>query len=410
MRARRVRVPSLLGDMPGMGGAPEPPPEEPVRRRFLFAVPPVAGNVGPAAAVAAELTARGHRVTWTGPKARLEAVLPPGARVLHADGVEPPAATHALRGPAALRSLWEDVLVPLGHAMLPGVQAAIDRFRPDVVVSDQQILAAPVAARLRGLPWATLAPTSAEFTRPLAAFPAVEGWVRDLIGDFQDEHGIEDLIDLRFSDHLVLVFSTGALIGDVSFFPDHIAFVGPASHRALDTDFPWDALDDDRPLVPIWLGSHGTAGEPGRRFLRAAVQAAAGLDAQVVVAAPGKALGAVPDGVVARPRVPLAALLERSAAFVTNGGHTAVGEALTHGVPMVVAPVRDDQPVVAGQIEAAGAGVRLRLGRVTADDIRDALFDVLSDDAYRTAAGTVRDAFAEAGGAGAAADRLEKLT
>lgn len=38
-------------------------------------------------------------------------------------------------------------------------------------------------------------------------------------------------------------------------------------------------------------------------------------------------------------------------------------EALWHAVPLVVAPIRDDQPVVAGQVTDAGAGVRVRFGR-----------------------------------------------
>ena len=86
-----------------------------------------------------------------------------------------------LRGPAALRFLWRDVLMPLADTMLAGVHAAVDAFRPDVLVVDQQALAGAAVAELRGLPWATSATTSAELTDPLATMGKVGDWVQDQI-------------------------------------------------------------------------------------------------------------------------------------------------------------------------------------------------------------------------------------
>ncbi|WP_262402429.1 glycosyltransferase [Actinomadura sp. CNU-125] len=231
--------------------------------------------------------------------------------------------------------------------------------------------------------------------------------MRDQIADFQLDHGIEDLLDLRFSDHLVLVFSTGALIGDVSFFPDHFAFVGPAAGRPAATGaFPWEWLDG-RPAV---LVASGTPGDPAaERFLRAAADAVRGLDVQAVFVAPPGTVADPPPNVLVREHVPRSKLLERMSAVVGHGGCDIVGEALGGGLPMVLAPVRDDEPVIAGQVERAGAGIPVRFARVTPGELRTALGEILTDPAYRDAAGRVRDAFAAAGGAAAAADRLEKL-
>ncbi|MBE1537814.1 glycosyltransferase [Actinomadura algeriensis] len=404
-RARRVQVPSILGEQ---GIRAETP-----KRRFLFAVPPVARHVAPTVAVAAELAGRGHKVAWTGDRAALEPLLRAGSRIYSAGDDaftahlrETRAGRLRLRGPAALRSHWEDVVVPLGHAMLPGVDTAIDRFRPDALICDQQVLAGPVAARLRGLPWATAAATPAEFARPLAGTPLLERWVRDQIGDFQLDHGIEDLLDLRFSDHLVLVFSTGALLGDVSFFPDHFAFVGPVPGRSAAAAFPWERLDG-RPAVLFDLGTPD--GPDAERFLRVAADAVRGLDVQAVLAAPPGTVADPPPNVLVREHVPRAGLLERASAIVCRGGFDTVGEALGRGVPMVLAAARDDEPVVAGQVERAGAGVPVRFARGTSGELRTALGEVLTDPAYRDAAGRVRDSFAAAGGAAEAADRLEKL-
>ena len=399
--ARRVQVPSILGD-PGIQRARTP------ERRFLFAVPPLTGHIGPAAATAAELARRGHKIAWTGHRPSLEAALRPGARIFSA-GDDFGAVRDRwldLRGLDALRFLWEDFLVPLGHSMMPGVEQALDRFRPDVVVSDQRVLAAPVAARNREIPWATSAVSPAEFTRPLADLPEVEEEIRDHIGDFQFDHGIEDLLDLRFSDHLTLVYSTSALVGDTSFFPGHFAFVGPVPSRAVPCPFPWEWLDG-RPAVLVSLGRVG--GAPAGRFLRAAAEAVRGMDAQAVFAAPPELVAEAPPNVLVRERVPGPKLFERLSAVACHGGHRAVCEALSRGLPLVAAPVRDDQPVIARRVEAAGAGVAVGFGDADPDGLRDALATVLADGPHRAAAQDARASFASAGGAAEAADRLEKL-
>lgn len=183
--------------------------------RVLFVVPPLAGHVNPTVAVAAELTARGHQVAWTGPAEVLPSLLPARATLLPAGDRTGPGGYGTLhgrwrdlRGVAALRFLWEEALIPLAHAMLPGVAAAVDAYAPDVLVADQQALAGAVIARRRGLPWVTSATTTAEFTRPFAGFPKVGEWVTDRIAGFLTEAGAPADWDPRFSDRLVVVFST----------------------------------------------------------------------------------------------------------------------------------------------------------------------------------------------------------
>ncbi|GLZ13212.1 glycosyl transferase [Actinomadura sp. NBRC 104425] len=410
--------------MPPLGAVTAPTPGMSSTRhkakasRFLFAVPPLPGHITPTVAVAAELTRRGHRVAWVGPRTAVEPLVPRNARVYPAGDDtaarppgEPPDGPHI---PSALLSMWEDFIVPLGHAMMPGVETAIDRFRPDVVVSDQQVLAAPVAARLRGLPWATSAATPFEFTRPLRDAPDDEERIRELIGEFQLDHGIEDLLDPRFSDHLVLVFATGALIGDTSAFPDRFAFVGPVPPRPRGGDFPWEWLDG-RPAVLVTLGAGTGAGRDAAaaRFMRVAAEAVAAMDVRAVLAAPPDAVPEPPPNVLVRPDVPQPALLERMAAgraaVVCHGGHDAVCAGLAHGLPLVVAPIRHDQPVIARLVAEAGAGIAVGFGGARPVELRAALGAVLTDDVHRAAAARVRDSFAEAGGAAAAADRLEKL-
>lgn len=386
--------------------------------RFLFVVPPLAGHVNPTVSVGRELADRGHGVAWTGHPEVVPELIGTAATFLPvADAVPAPVLeavverSGGLRGPAALRFLWQDVLMPLAYTMVPGVERAVGAFGADVLVVDQQALAGAAVAELRGLPWATSATTSAELTDPLAGMGKVGAWVRALIRDFLRDAGLAPgaaaTVDPRFSPHLLLAFTTAALAGPLD-LGDHCAFVGPSTSARRDTTpFPWDWLRPGTPLVLVSLGTLNW--QDGERFFAEAVGALAAMDVQGVVVAPPDLVGEVPGNVLVRPRVPQLALLERAAAVVTHGGHNTVCEALAHALPLVVAPIRDDQPIVAEQVVAAGAGVRVRFGRVRAAGLRAALDEVMGDDSYRRAAGRVQASFASAGGAGAAADRLEAL-
>jgi UDP:flavonoid glycosyltransferase YjiC (YdhE family) len=107
--------------------------------------------------------------------------------------------------------------------------------------------------------------------------------------------------------------------------------------------------------------------------------------------------------------VPQLELLPHLDAVVCHAGHNTVCETLAHGLPLVVAPIRDDQPIIAQQVVDAGAGIRLKYGRVTSDEIFEALVAVLETPSYRQAALRIQASFRAAGGPSAAADRLESL-
>ncbi|HZD15299.1 MAG TPA: nucleotide disphospho-sugar-binding domain-containing protein, partial [Pseudonocardiaceae bacterium] len=386
--------------------------------RFLFVVPPLAGHTFPTVAVGQELADRGHKVAWAAHAETVGPLLPPGARLIPvaADfGAETLAQLRrrslGLRGAAAFRFLWADFLIPLAVSMLPGVAAAVDEFRPDVLVSDQQALAGALIARRRRLPWATSATTSAELTDQFATMPKLGGWARQCLAALQHDVGLSDSVDLRFSDHLVLAFTTEALVGPLGAVPGHYVFVGPSiGARAGTASFPWDWLNPDRRHMLVSLGTVNPAA--GRRFFATAVEAVAPLAdrLQVVLVAPPDLVDPPPNHVLVREFVPQLDLLTYLQVVISHAGHNTVCEALAYGVPLVVAPIRDDQPVIAEQVVDAGAGVRVHFGRVGASELRNAITTVLDDPSYRAAAQRVQTSFRTAGGAVAAADHLEKLT
>ncbi len=385
--------------------------------RFLFVVPPLHGHINPTISVGQALRDRGHTVAWAGypdPAASLltgEADLLPVFEALPSDILQDlEGKSRSLRGASALHFLWENFQLPLARAMVEGVERAVDLFEPDVLVADQQALAGAVVARRRGLHWATSATTTAELTDLFARLPRIREWIEQALVDLQREFGVPaeamEKGDLRFSEQLVLVFSTPELVGWPK-FPAEYAFVGPSMvGRPQREPFPWEWLDE-RPRVLVSLGTVNA--EMGQRFYAAVLEAFKRPDRQVILVAPPLLVGPTPEHILVRDRVPQLALLQRVDAVVCHGGHNTVCESLARGLPLVVCPIKDDQPVIADQVAKSGAGVRVRFGRIRPAALESAVDDVLQNPAYRLAAEHIGASFRKAGGELQAARRLEAL-
>jgi MGT family glycosyltransferase len=242
---------------------------------------------------------------------------------------------------------------------------------------------------------------------PLADLPKVQEWSDAQLRTLEREAELEPAQPPDLSPALVIVLSTAALVGPAERYPAHYRFVGPSiADRPDPTPFPWDALREG-PRVFVSLGT--VSAERGAPFHATVAQALGGEPLQVILAAPSAHLPEPPANFIVRERVPQLAILPHVNAVVSHGGHNTVCESLAHGVPLVVTPIRDDQPVVANQVVAAGAGLRLRFGRLGAQALRDAVRRVLDEPTFREAAARVRASFESAGGAREAARLLEEL-
>jgi UDP:flavonoid glycosyltransferase YjiC (YdhE family) len=386
--------------------------------RFLFVFPPFVGHVNPALGVAEALQERGHAVAWVTHEAVIGDVLR-DAQVYPAGDdfldyiVEHLPERDRLKGLAGVKFLWEKVLVPLGLAMADPVRAAVDDFRPDVIVADQQAFAGAVIAVERGLPWAGSACGTAELMDPAMTMPKVAAWFDRQIEVMLHEMGKADLaatgFDPRFSPQLLIQYSTPELVGVITRDVPSVAFVGPSLPRwAEETPFPWEWLDRHERNVLVSMGTLSQGSTV--RFLGTVLDAVADRPYGVVLVGDAGLLDhAVPDNVLVVPFVPQLSLLPRIDAVLAHGGHNTTVGALSEGVPLVLAPIRDDQPVLADQLARSGAGLRVNFNRAKAADIAAALDAVLDDPSFRDTAQRIGDAFARAGGPPRAAELLEGL-
>jgi UDP:flavonoid glycosyltransferase YjiC (YdhE family) len=104
--------------------------------------------------------------------------------------------------------------------------------------------------------------------------------------------------------------------------------------------------------------------------------------------------------------VPPGPILKRAACAVTHGGAGITQKALAAGVPVCAVPFGRDQFEVARRVEVADAGARLPAVRLTPERLRRQVRLAMTK---RPGAQRIADAFAAAGGPGAAVDVLEEL-
>jgi zeaxanthin glucosyltransferase len=376
--------------------------------RFLFVIVPVVARLWPAVAIGDALAARGHDVTWCGPESVLRPLVGPDATIFPTGKRSYREIPHV--GMAAVQGLWDEYVLPLNRFIQRPVDRAVAEYQPDVVVADQYALAGALAAYKHGTAWASLCAGILELTPP-AADPGLQEWVRSKLARAWETAGLpaDDGIDLRFSPYLVIATTARALTGTAP-MPEHCVLVGAAlGSRRTDPSFSWDWLDPGRRHVLVTAGTlsahlvHGFAAR-----MMSALEPMAG-QLQAVLNAAADTMPDPPPHVLVAPRVPMLDLMPRLDAVVCQAGQSTVNEALVHGVPLIVAPIRLHEQTVAEQVTRAGAGIAVSFSAATPAQLAAAVTAVLDEPGYRASARRISEEFSAAGGAGAAAAHLIAL-
>lgn len=380
--------------------------------RFLFAVVPLVAHVWPAVAIGDALTAAGHDVAWCGSESDLRPLVGPDVTIY-------PTGKRSFRQPThmgmdAVREVWDEYLMPFNRFLQDPVESAVVEHKPDVVLADQYALAGALAAHRHGVRWATLCAGVMELTPP--AEPGLQEWIGSKLALVWEKAGlpVDDGLDLRFSPYLVVGTTTQGLTG-LAALPQHWVLAGAVlGPRRTDPGFDWDWWDPGQRHVLVTAGTvsaHLEAAHLVRGFfgrMTVALEPLAGR-VQAVFNVAADAVPDPPPHVLVSPRVPMLELMPRLDAVVCQAGQSTVNEALVHGVPLVVAPIRLAEPLTAEHVTRSGAGIAVSFAEATPEQLTTAVTAVLDEPGYRAQARRLGEEFAAAGGTGAAAARLAAL-
>jgi MGT family glycosyltransferase len=391
--------------------------------RILLASSPEKGHTNPLSGLALALRAAGHHVGWLAVPEASPQLRRLGIEVLELGGQGPGLVTggealaRLVRDREALRAWIRGLLLDAVPAQLGPARAALERFAPDVVATDGMLYAVVIAAEELGVPWAGISSALTLLEPPGLDFDLIRN-VRALGADraaLFAAHGLHPAFRTCecLSPRLNVVFATEALVGEDAAVPGATWLVGPslpAGLRGDEPDFPWDRLSPAKPLVYVSFGSQ-ISWQP--ELFRSVAEAAAPLGVTLVLSAgelcASGFCASLPGDVVAVPYAPQLALLPRAAAFVSHGGANSVMEALAHGVPLLLLPICNDQPVQAHFLGRAGAGLTIDPSQATPERLRAALQRLLSDGPERAAARRVQASYRSRDGAAEAARRVAAL-
>ncbi|MBC9730664.1 nucleotide disphospho-sugar-binding domain-containing protein [Streptomyces sp. TRM68367] len=367
---------------------------------FLLAPYPLHGHVFPMAALAAELTDRGHRVT--------AAISPPFAEPFREAGctvaeveIEPRAGASAPGEPASLRQAREARRRAARERERLAARLADEAGRAgaEVVVADAMAPWGADAAHTAGIRHAALCATYALNEEVILADVARRAAARSvrLLRRSRLLRLHPAVRGPAARAPLVLVNSVPELQPEYASFDDRHHFVGPLRPAVADrgdpADLPWDRIEKG----PTLYVSTGTFSTRGAEFFRRVAEAFDGTEWYVVMATSHTdpaALGPLPGNVTARRHVPQSAVLEHADVFLSHAGMNSALEALVLGVPMVLVPSFWDQRTIARRLVELGAGVRVDPD-VAAGELRTAVTSLAADPRARAA---VRELSARASG------------
>jgi MGT family glycosyltransferase len=171
-------------------------------------------------------------------------------------------------------------------------------------------------------------------------------------------------------------------------FPMHnrrpnLRFVGPILPKSKDLMETVPRLDDSKPVVFVTQGT--LANFDFNQLVNPALAGLAGEAVQVVVTAGGGPVEAIvgSGNSIVEPYIPYELILPKTSVFVTNGGYNGVQQALSYGVPVVSAGATEDKPQVGARVSWSGAGIDLKTGAPTPEQINHAVSQILRDPNYR---------------------------
>ncbi|HET9153656.1 MAG TPA: nucleotide disphospho-sugar-binding domain-containing protein [Solirubrobacterales bacterium] len=403
--------------------------------RFLAYTNPLLGHLYPIVPTLLELRRRGHEVVLCTGSQAADGVKQPGLRVRPVD----PALERIenddwkARTPVGAQKRDVENLVRRARLEVPDLERAIEAERPQALLVDVTAFGASAVAERSGLPWAHAvhfpAPVPSRDVPPygLGLPPRHDavGRVRDAVArrlvlgllertilprvnELRSAVGLRPLADA--TDYfgcvapLVLYYSAEPFEYPRSDWPPSFRLVGPGAWDPPAESLAW--LDDvDRPLVLVTCSSDF---QNDGKLLDVALAGLADEDVFVVATTAGVDPGGFRTPANARVEryLPHGPLLERAACVVCHAGMGITQKALAAGVPVCAVPFGRDQFEVARRVQVAAAGVMLPKGKLSPKRLRRAVREAISN---RAGATRVAAGFSAAGGAGAAADALEKL-
>jgi zeaxanthin glucosyltransferase len=180
-------------------------------------------------------------------------------------------------------------------------------------------------------------------------------------------------------------------------------------------EFPWESIGAQQRLIYCSLGSQSYLYANSTQVLQTLIAAVARRrdDWQMVLAVGShlnpEDFAPLPPNVIAVRSAPQLAMLKRAALMITHGGLNTIKECILLGVPMVVLPMKRDQPRNAARVAYHGIGVMGNMQFITVEQAGALVEQVENAPAFKEKVEAMRKIFVEREEAGRAVQVVESL-
>lgn len=263
----------------------------------------------------------------------------------------------------------------------PEIESVIEKARPDLLVFDEAFRDIAIRARESGRLCAMISTKLHE--RPFQ----LDGISREITS----------------SDIPVLVLCPKELDYQLSWREKNRFYVEASIdlERKQPQTFPWGKIVERKPLIYCSFGSHSNQYPNCKDLMLEIVEAIKSRREWQLALTTGEQItlpinGQAQENIICLNWAPQIELLKKASIMITHGGLGSIKECIYFGVPMIVTPMKWDQPSNAVRVEQCGLGVRLDRAAFSKQRIIDLIDSLLNDDGMRARLNSMRNVFIKA--------------
>ena len=388
--------------------------------KVLWFCIPAYGHTNPTIEVVRELVRRGHEVHYYSFEEFRAKIEDAGAEFVSCDAYLPPTDAQMQRRLRKVSTTEMSVQSFRTVANLdPVISADVERWHPDVVVSDSACFWGKLTAFKHELPWVCSTTTfafnsqssqymkhsAAELADIVLGLPRLKREIRKLRPLGYQVKSALDIVQNKPDDYTIVYTSRTFQPCAESFDAEHYRFVGPSVR---------DVMPQDRGARPLVYASLGTVINDRPDFYRTCIEALRDTEVDLLISC-GKAfdeaqLGTLPPNVRVEHYVDQMDVLSRASLFITHCGMNSASEGMWMAVPELLYPLTGEQRAVARRVAEVGAGVPLdEAVAKSPTQLREVILSALRSEELAAGAARMRDDLRSCAGPSGAADLIEQV-